>query len=132
MKSLSLVIAAMMFMHAVPASAGACRPIEYAELKDTATEIVVERYCRYRALFYVEDAYYLKLLEINEKRLRLYRKPGLSDGTAKDLERDLADGKAEREATLASMDGCIDQQAKMQTVLKSRGLDEPNCPERYR
>lgn len=50
MGRLALALSLFLPLFACPAHAGACRPLEYAEIKDTPTRELVKTYCYYEHL----------------------------------------------------------------------------------
>lgn len=108
-----LLIAAVVSFQAGSALAGACRSIEYAELKDTPSERLATIYCEYGKLARREQSQIpsLKKLVIDFKNMGMHR-------ASRDTEGDI-------ERTDASAKECIDMQDKISSALKNRSEPAP-------
>jgi len=96
-----------MLLWAGVASAGYCRPIEYAELKDMKTKDLIKTYCAYGKM---ADAY----SDMLKGSVDVVRQGGSMALT--------------HEAT-AGVTECLQQRHRIRTILDNRSLpDEPVCP----
>jgi hypothetical protein len=110
----SLLAAAVLFFQAGSVMAGSCRPLEYAELKDSSTEKLVRTYCKYVQLTSQdEDALKLQyeyLLKVTELK-----------GPVGKIENDI-------KKIDASLLECLDQRSKIGSALENRSQPpEPRC-----
>ena len=100
MKIRAIFVACSLSAPAALAEAGACRPLEYAQIKDTATEELVAKYCNY-----VEQKK-LYTSNVNEYQKRT---GGIDWGS------------------INGSNECTREQEKITTALKARSAPMPSC-----
>jgi hypothetical protein len=101
MKSLSVsILAAACCALSAHAGAGACRPVEYAQVKDMPTAELVAAYCRHGA---ARQDYVARIEELMQR--------------AKDI----------NWAWIGGANECKREQEKIVTALQARGAPAPTC-----
>ncbi len=120
MKIRAIVLACSLSASAL-AEAGTCRPLEYAEIKDTRTKELVETYCYYGALAKIYDE---SRTASRELFLRQLQQTPTSVQILEDLKRGWERTTAEQ---TANVNECNDQRIKMITALKARRVAIPSC-----
>ena len=109
--------AAILLLQLSVAFAGSCRPLQYAELKDTPSETLVSTYCRYGKLACIDEETASKLDQLARK----YQDRGLSSSALATTREDIA----RHEASVAE---CFEQQSKISSALENRSQPaHPNC-----
>ncbi len=106
MKYVALLISVVVLLQAGSASAGYCRELEYAEVKDMSTEDLVWTYCNYEKRAQIER-------DLVDRYLDLYARSGAR-----------RDVKEKLDELMASIKGCNAQLGKIETALKARGRRE--------
>jgi hypothetical protein len=92
-----------------------CRRLEYAEIKDMPSEVLLKTYCRYGKLARIDQATRKQLSDLYTTSVE----------RAPDLARRVDTGKLDDYSR--SIENCFDQMAKIGTALKARDQPAPAC-----
>lgn len=109
----TLLTVAVLFFQACSVMAGSCRPLEYAELKDSSSEKLVRIYCEYVK----RTSHGEEVARVENELLQKITSGAIAARTEK-----------EHEKTLNSIYQCIDERSKISSALENRKEPaEPRC-----
>ena len=119
MKIHAIFLACSLPAHAALADAASCRPLEYAEIKDSKTVDLVKTYCYYGAMWKIHNDARAEANRVFLEQMKQYANsvPLLEAAQRNYLRNDAAQA--------ADQSGCSDQQAKIAAALKARGARRP-------
>lgn len=121
MKTSAIVLSCSLVSNATTAYAASCRPLEYAEIKDTTSKELIKTYCYYEGMAKIHQN---ARKTFNELFLQQIKTPGLTPGDLEDLKRSYLKTDAEHAADLSN---CNDQLEKIGTALKAKRLPSLKC-----
>ena len=108
-----LIVILSMLSTAALAAGDLCLPLEYAEIKDTSTKSLNATFCKYQQFREIEQKLRVNIYDLEMK--------AIAQGNQGQFKRSIDDASAR-------IEGCFDQQIKIERALKIRGAKSPTCP----
>jgi len=115
----ALVIGGLLCWYGQPTLAGSCRPLEYAEIKDTSIKELSKTYCIYENLADINSN---GAKQINDLFIESLKKNPQLVHTVKAPK----DDPIYREF-ISNTNECLTQQSKIADAMKRRGAKTPTC-----